>query len=212
MQYKTIVLELLEQCPEMYDQLRSKRMLLPTLNFYAGELKASHEAWKIRLSQDRPGSNESQMGQQYAATLEGPPVLADQTSLQTGVSGLGLASFQQEHRPAGLRTPTKCIGLVVGFEGCFVVTDGGLDITQNPVRVADRPWDLVAQSRQRVLNSDYLVEELVRDADVEWGRVMGERPHFEKAGSPHDPDDPYTVESVRNALSGLLEQLAAGEG
>ncbi|HEX3450047.1 MAG TPA: hypothetical protein VHS97_17470 [Isosphaeraceae bacterium] len=65
---------------------------------------------------------------------------------------------------------------------------------------------------QRVLDSDYLLEELVRDADIEWGRLMGERPYFEKEGSPRHPDDPYTVESVRNALSGLLEQLAVGEG
>jgi hypothetical protein len=41
---------------------------------------------------------------------------------------------------------------------------------------------------------------------------MGERPYFENEGSPLHPDDPYTVESVRNALSGLLEQLAVGEG
>jgi hypothetical protein len=64
---------------------------------------------------------------------------------------------------------------------------------------------------RRVLASDYLLEELVRDADVEWGRVMGERPYFEKPGSPSLPDDPYTIESVRNALSGLLEQLAPRE-
>ena len=41
---------------------------------------------------------------------------------------------------------------------------------------------------------------------------MGERPYFEKEGTPCHPDDPYTVESVRLALSGLLEQLASGEG
>ena len=34
----------------------------------------------------------------------------------------------------------------------------------------------------------------------------------EKEGSPNHPDDPYTVESVRSALFGLLEQLAAGQG
>jgi len=52
----------------------------------------------------------------------------------------------------------------------------------------------------------------VCDADIEWGRKIGEQPYFEKEGSPHHPDDPYTVESVRSDLSGLLEQLAAGEG
>src|SRR4051794_12566385 len=76
----------------------------------------------------------------------------------------------------------------------------------------DQPLVVLAGYCRRVLDSDYLLEELVRDADVEWGRVMGERPYFEREGSPHDPDDPYTVESVRLALSGLLERLALGEG
>jgi hypothetical protein len=76
----------------------------------------------------------------------------------------------------------------------------------------DQPLVVLAAYCRRVLDSDYLLEELVRGADIEWGRVMGERPYFEKEGSPRHPDDPYTVESVRNALSGLLKQLAAGEG
>src|SRR4051812_28808841 len=75
----------------------------------------------------------------------------------------------------------------------------------------DRPLLVLASYCQRVLESDYLLEGLVRDADIEWGRLMDERPHFDKEDSPHDPDDPYTVESVRCALSGLLGQLAAGE-
>jgi hypothetical protein len=73
----------------------------------------------------------------------------------------------------------------------------------------EQPLVVLAAYCRQVLDSDYFLEELVREADVEWGRVMGERPHFETEGSPRDPDDPYTVESVRNALSGLLEQLAA---
>ena len=76
----------------------------------------------------------------------------------------------------------------------------------------DQPLVVLASYCQRVLDSDYLLEELVRDADIEWGRLMGERPYFEKEGSAHNPDDPYTVESVRHALSGLLEQLAVNEG
>ena len=76
----------------------------------------------------------------------------------------------------------------------------------------EQPLVVLAGYCQRVLNSDYLLEELVRDADVEWGRAMGERPYFEKEGSPHNPNDPYTVESVRDALSELLEQLALSEG
>src|SRR4051812_40079242 len=75
----------------------------------------------------------------------------------------------------------------------------------------DQPLVVLAGCCQRVLDSDYLLGEVVRDADIEWGRVMGERPYFEKEGSPRDPDDPYTVESVRLALSGLLDQLALRE-
>jgi hypothetical protein len=75
----------------------------------------------------------------------------------------------------------------------------------------DQPLIVLAGYCQRVLESDYLLEELVREADVEWGKVMGERPFFEKQGSPRNPDDPYTVESVRNSLHEILEQLAVGE-
>jgi hypothetical protein len=72
----------------------------------------------------------------------------------------------------------------------------------------EHPLVVLASYCQQVLNSDYLLKEVVREADVEWGRLMGERPYFEKEGSPHNPEDPYTVESVRNALSELLTQLA----
>jgi hypothetical protein len=40
---------------------------------------------------------------------------------------------------------------------------------------------------------------------------MGERPYIEKEGSSSHPDDPYTVESVRSALSDILKQLAMDE-
>lgn len=73
----------------------------------------------------------------------------------------------------------------------------------------DEPLGVLAGYCQRVLDSEYLLGEVVRDADVEWGRVMGERPHFERQGSPPDPDDAYTVESVRQKLAGIVEQLSA---
>jgi hypothetical protein len=75
----------------------------------------------------------------------------------------------------------------------------------------DQPLAVLATYCQRVLSSDYGLKELVREADVEWGRMLGERPHFEKEGSPPHPDDCYTVLSVRSALSGLVEQLAADD-
>jgi hypothetical protein len=61
MQYKTIVLALLQQQPELHEQLRLSRTLLATMNRYALELKASHEAWMERLGETRPGSDRSQL-------------------------------------------------------------------------------------------------------------------------------------------------------
>lgn len=61
MLYKTIVLQLLEQCPETHDQLKSQRMLLPTLERCSTDLKARHEVWTDLLRQSRPGSDPSQI-------------------------------------------------------------------------------------------------------------------------------------------------------
>jgi hypothetical protein len=75
----------------------------------------------------------------------------------------------------------------------------------------DQPLAVLAAYCQRVLESDYHLKELVREADVEWSRVMGERPYFERPGAPLHPDDPYTVESVRRALSDIVKRLAEGK-
>ena len=61
MQYKTIILELLQQRPRMHDQLRKDRKLLTTMERYAKELKDSHQAWRQLLSQLRPESDQSQL-------------------------------------------------------------------------------------------------------------------------------------------------------
>ena len=61
MQYKTIVLELLRERTELHEQLRLTRRLLPTMETYARELKASHETWKESLLQASPGSDASQI-------------------------------------------------------------------------------------------------------------------------------------------------------
>jgi hypothetical protein len=74
----------------------------------------------------------------------------------------------------------------------------------------DRPLVALAGYVRQVLNSEYGLKELVREADVEWGRVLGERPRFEQDGCPPAPDDPYTLESVRTALTQLAGGLTAG--
>lgn len=61
MQYKTIVLQLLEQQPELYNQLRRQRQLLPKLEAYSQQLKTLHEDWKANLSQAMPQSDPAQI-------------------------------------------------------------------------------------------------------------------------------------------------------
>jgi hypothetical protein len=75
----------------------------------------------------------------------------------------------------------------------------------------DQPLIVLASYCQRILASDYLLKELVREADIEWGQVQGERPYFEEEGLPPAPNDPYTFESVGKMLARLIEQLAGSE-
>ena len=71
----------------------------------------------------------------------------------------------------------------------------------------DKPLQVLCDCLGRVLHSPALLKELVREADAEWGQVVGERPYFEQEGRAPNPDDPYTFESVRADLSRLLESL-----
>jgi len=88
-----------------------------------------------------------------------------------------------------LRTVKESELLLKGFEQPLVVLDGFIRL---------------------VLGSEYALTELVREADMEWGRVFGERPRFDREGCPPAPDDPYTLESVRTALARLADGLTAG--
>ena len=101
---------------------------------------------------------------------------------------------------------------------CHLVDAGGVlgrvllrDVGQSARLLDDHdpPLNVLADFVRTVLHSEYLLRELVREADVEWGRALGERPYFERAGQPPHPDDPYTLESVHRTLSRLAEALAS---
>jgi hypothetical protein len=72
----------------------------------------------------------------------------------------------------------------------------------------DEPLVVLAACCEQILKSDDQLQELVRDSDIEWGRVFDERPFLDKPGCAPDPDDPFTVASVRNTLSTLIGQLS----
>ncbi len=103
-----------------------------------------------------------------------------------------------QHMPAG-KGDLKLV-LLRSFEGSEIL-----------LHHFERPLFALSAYCQQILDSDYHLKELVRETDFEWGRANGERPYFEKDGLPAHPDDPYTFESVRKTLTGLVEQLAVGE-
>lgn len=76
----------------------------------------------------------------------------------------------------------------------------------------EQPLVVLAACCRQILDSDYQLKELVRESDVEWGRVQGERPYFNKEGLPPHPDDPYTIRSVSDVLSSLLTILESDNG
>ena len=57
------------------------------------------------------------------------------------------------------------------------------------------------------LDSATTFYELVRQVDMRWGEIYGERPYFQQPGHPPHPDDEYTHESVRLQLTELLQQV-----
>jgi hypothetical protein len=61
MQYQTIAMELILGQPELYEQLRSNKRLLPAIDAYSIELRDSHNLWKARLDQANPGSDSRQI-------------------------------------------------------------------------------------------------------------------------------------------------------
>jgi hypothetical protein len=83
-------------------------------------------------------------------------------------------------------------------------------VSQSDLLLANlaEPLVVLAEYVRSVLDSEYRLRELVRETDAEWGRVYGERPFFEKEGSPAHADDPYTVESVRGVLTQHLDKLS----
>ena len=60
---------------------------------------------------------------------------------------------------------------------------------------------------QSILDNPNLLYELVRQVDIKWGQMYGERPYFQQPGQPPHPDDKYTHESVRKDLQNLLIRL-----
>ena len=60
---------------------------------------------------------------------------------------------------------------------------------------------------QTIINNPHLLYELVRQVDIKWGQMYGERPYFQQPGQPPHPNDVYTHQSVRHDLLNLQTKL-----
>ncbi|APB33742.1 hypothetical protein GlitD10_1421 [Gloeomargarita lithophora Alchichica-D10] len=73
----------------------------------------------------------------------------------------------------------------------------------------NHPLNALVERLGTLLNNPFLLTELVREVDCEWGRIYGQKPYFQKPGQPPHPDDPYTDASVRAQLHQLLTAIQA---
>ena len=106
MQYKTIVLELIQQKPVLYDQLLASRTLLPMLDRYATAFRACHLYWMEQLSQQNPLSDRLQLLSQALeiATQElhdSLPLASSPEGSITPLSLDGAMAFLNRHMSAG---------------------------------------------------------------------------------------------------------------
>lgn len=58
-----------------------------------------------------------------------------------------------------------------------------------------------------LIDNPNLLYELVRQVDIKWGQMYGERPYFQQPGQPPHPNDVYTHESVRQDLLDIQTKL-----
>ena len=74
-------------------------------------------------------------------------------------------------------------------------------------RSYERPLEALAVVTEHILESPARLRGFVRQVDAEWGHLYSEQPYFELGETPPRPGDPYTLDSVRDALTALLEGL-----
>ena len=58
-----------------------------------------------------------------------------------------------------------------------------------------------------ILGNEHKYYDFVKQVDLKWGQMNGERPYFQNVGESPHPDDEYSHESVRWRLIDLLEKI-----
>ena len=105
--YKNIVMEMLQDRPSLYEQLRLRRTLLQSMEQLAMALKSCHQGWMTQLAETRPGSAPSQISSealelalqelQDSLPPPSPPSGEDMEPLSLDAAMM----FLRRHMPAG---------------------------------------------------------------------------------------------------------------
>jgi hypothetical protein len=74
-------------------------------------------------------------------------------------------------------------------------------------RHLEAPVNALKDLIETLLKSPETLYEVVRQADVIWGQLYDERPHFQRPGQAPHPEDEYTHDSVRQTLLACLQRL-----
>ena len=70
------------------------------------------------------------------------------------------------------------------------------------------PLNALREFLEVLIQNPGLLYELVRQVDIKWGQLVGERPHFQQPGQAPHPEDEYTHESVRQQIVTLFDVLS----
>ena len=65
----------------------------------------------------------------------------------------------------------------------------------------------LAEILQSIINNPNLLYELVRQVDIKWGQMYGERPYFPQPGQAPHPNYEYIHESIKKDLLDLQQKL-----
>jgi hypothetical protein len=172
------------------------------------------------LSTERSMSDEKQSQQRSEADAELEREIREDRkfTLEEGIMRLAGPGMMNGESPVSRKQQSEA--KIESYVRCHLLDAGGAlpivlvrYVTNGELFLAnfEQPLAVLANCIEQILGSDYLLAEMVRAADAEWGRVLGERPYFEREGSLPHPDDPYTVESVRSTLTQLLEKVTADD-
>lgn len=72
------------------------------------------------------------------------------------------------------------------------------------------PLEALEEIITDILNNEHIYYEFVRQVDLKWGQITGDRPYFQAPAGEAHPDDEYSHESVRKRLSDLIKIVGEG--